>query len=173
MGLVKVDQEQISKTGYLFEKQRLIEITFPAPTPFDLIPEKIPLEIIYEDDNVLVVNKPAGMVMHPAAGHSTGTMVHAALGHTPFSDGIGGKMRPGIVHRLDKNTSGVVIIAKNEPAHIWLQRQFKSRNVNKIYLALVDKHPPTETGKIIAPIYRDRLIGKRWQSLQKAKARKQ
>lgn len=160
-GLVMIDQKPITKTGYLLEKSLSITITFPAPTPLDLVPEDIPLEIIYEDNDVLVVNKPAGMVMHPSVGHQSGTLVHAALGHAPFLEGIGGKMRPGIVHRLDKNTSGVVIIAKNEPAHHWLQRQFKSRSVNKIYLALVDKHPPTESGKIIAPIYRDRINRKK------------
>jgi 23S rRNA pseudouridine1911/1915/1917 synthase len=160
-GLVMINQKPITKTGYLLEKSLSITITFPAPTPLDLVPENIPLEIIYEDDDVLVVNKPAGMVMHPSVGHQSGTLVHAALGHAPFLEGIGGKMRPGIVHRLDKNTSGVVIIAKNESAHNWLQRQFKSRGVNKIYLALVDKHPPTESGKIIAPIYRDRINRKK------------
>ena len=160
-GLVMIDQKPITKTGYSLEKSLSITITFPAPTPLDLIPEKIPLEIIFEDDDVLVVNKPAGMVMHPSIGHQSGTLVHAALGHAPFLEGIGGKMRPGIVHRLDKNTSGVVIVAKNEPAHNWLQRQFKSRSVNKIYLALVDKHPPTESGKIVAPIYRDRVNRKK------------
>ncbi|MDO9547207.1 MAG: RluA family pseudouridine synthase [Pelolinea sp.] len=160
-GLVLIDQKSIIKTGYLLDKSVSISITFPAPTPLDLEPENTPLDIIYEDDDVLVVNKPAGMVTHPAVGHQSGTLVHAALGHTPFLEGIGGKMRPGIVHRLDKNTSGVVIIAKNELAHNWLQRQFKSRNVNKTYLALVDKHPPTESGKIVAPIYRDRLNRKK------------
>ena len=156
-GRVLVDNINITKTGYSLDKRGIsIEITIPSPTPLDLQPENIPLDIIYEDDEVLVINKPAGMVMHPAAGHTRGTLVHAALGHTSFSEGIGGKMRPGIVHRLDKNTSGVVILAKNEKTHLWLQKQFKLRKVQKYYLALVDKHPPTESGKIIAPIYRDR-----------------
>jgi 23S rRNA pseudouridine1911/1915/1917 synthase len=160
-GLVLVDQKPIIKNGFLLDKNVTITITFPPPTPLDLVPEDIPLEIIFEDEDVLVVNKPAGMVTHPAAGHQSGTLVHAALGHDPFLEGIGGKMRPGIVHRLDKNTSGVVILAKNEPAHIWLQKQFKMRTVNKKYLALVDKHPLTDSGKIVAPIYRDRLNRKK------------
>jgi len=161
-GRVLVDNITITKTGYLLNKRGIsIEITIPSPTPLDLQPENIPLDVIYEDDEVVVINKPAGMVMHPAVGHPKGTLVHAVLGHTSFSEGIGGKMRPGIVHRLDKNTSGVVIIAKNEKAHLWLQKQFKSRKVQKYYLALVDKHPPTESGKIIAPIYRDRANRKK------------
>ena len=161
-GRVLVDNLTITKTGYSLERRGLsIEITIPSPTPLDLQPENIQLDIIYEDDEVLVINKPAGMVMHPAAGHTKGTLVHAALGHTSFSEGIGGKMRPGIVHRLDKNTSGVVILAKNENSHLWLQKQFKLRKVRKHYLALVDKHPPTESGKIIAPIYRDHVNRKK------------
>jgi 23S rRNA pseudouridine1911/1915/1917 synthase len=161
-GRVLVDDLIIKKSGYLLNRKGVsIEMTIPSPTSLDLQPENIPLDIIYEDDDVMVINKPAGMVMHPAVGHAKGTLVHAALGHTSFSEGIGGKMRPGIVHRLDKNTSGVVILAKNEKAHLWLQKQFKSRKVQKYYLALVDKHPPTESGKIIAPIYRDRANRKK------------
>jgi 23S rRNA pseudouridine1911/1915/1917 synthase len=171
-GLVLVDQKPIIKTGFMLNQNATISITFLPPTPLDLLPEDIPLEIIFEDEDVLIVNKPAGMVTHPAAGHQTGTLVHAALGHVPFLDGIGGKMRPGIVHRLDKNTSGVVIIAKNEPAHVWLQKQFKIRKVNKTYLALVDKHPPTDSGKIVAPIYRDRLNRKKMAIAPKGEGKK-
>ena len=109
--------------------------------------------------------------MHPAAGHSNGTVVHAALGHSSFSEGIGGKMRPGIVHRLDKDTSGVVLLAKNEKSHIWFQKQFKDRKVKKFYIALVDKHPPTESGKIIAPIYRDRVHRKKMAIAPKGKGK--
>lgn len=161
-GRVLVDNLTITKAGYSLDRRGVsIEITIPSPTSLDLQPENIPLDIIYEDDNVIVINKPAGMVMHPAAGHTKSTLVHAALGHTSFSEGIGGKMRPGIVHRLDKNTSGVVILAKNEKTHLWLQKQFKLRKVQKYYLALVDKHPPTDSGKIIAPIYRDHMNRKK------------
>ena len=161
-GKVLVDNLSITKTGYSLDRRGIsIKITIPSPTPLDLQPENIPLDIIYEDNDVLVINKPAGMVMHPSVGHTKGTLVHAALGHTSFSEGIGGKMRPGIVHRLDKDTSGVVILAKNEKTHLWLQKEFKLRRVQKYYLALVDKHPPTESGKIIAPIYRDRVNRKK------------
>jgi 23S rRNA pseudouridine1911/1915/1917 synthase len=118
------------------------------------VAENIPLDIIFENDDLLVVNKPAGMVVHPSPGHESGTLVHAALGHVPGLEGIGGEERPGIVHRLDKETSGLIVVAKNERAHRWLQEQFKSRQVEKIYLALVDGKPPTPSGRVEAPIGR-------------------
>lgn len=155
-GFVLVNGEKPKKSGYLIEAGDLVEIVFPPPEPLDLIPEDIPLDIIFEDANVLVVNKPAGMVVHPAAGHAMGTLVHAVLAHVPDLEGIGGIKRPGIVHRLDKDTSGIILVAKNHASHIWLQRQFKSRDLEKIYLALVDGRPATREGRIIAPIYRDR-----------------
>jgi len=95
------------------------------------------------------------MVVHPSPGHNSGTLVHAALGYLPELEGIGGEERPGIVHRLDKDTSGLIVIAKNERAHRWLQDQFKSRKVEKIYLALVDSKPPTPAGRVEAPIGRN------------------
>ena len=161
IGLVTVDEVQAAKTGVMLEVGNQICIKIPLPEPLDLIPEDIQLNIIYEDENVLVVNKPAGMVVHPSAGHASGTLVHAALGHNPFLAGIGGKMRPGIVHRLDKNTSGIILVAKNEPSHKWLQDQFKDRKVEKHYMALVDGHPASPTGRIIAPIIRDRSSRKK------------
>ena len=123
--------------------------------PSDLTPEAIPLEIIFENDDLMVVNKPAGMVVHPAAGHQAGTLVHAALAHAPEMEGIGGEQRPGVVHRLDKNTSGLIVLAKNDQTHRWLQDQFRLRKIEKIYLALVDGRPPTPSGRIEAPIGRD------------------
>jgi 23S rRNA pseudouridine1911/1915/1917 synthase len=111
-----------------------------------LIPEAIPLEIVFENDDLLIVNKPAGMVVHPAAGHSAGTLVHAVLAHTPDLEGVGGEQRPGVVHRLDKDTSGLILFAKNDNAHRWLQSQFRSRQVENAYLALVDGPPPTPRG---------------------------
>jgi 23S rRNA pseudouridine1911/1915/1917 synthase len=103
----------------------------------------------------MVVNKPAGMVVHPAAGHATGTLVHAALAHAPEMAGIGGEKRPGVVHRLDKDTSGIILLAKNDVSHQWLQDQFRLRKTNKVYLALVDGKPPTPEGRIDAPIGRN------------------
>jgi len=155
-GNVCVDGDAITKNSFNLENSgQVVEIRVPQSEPLDIDAEDIPLDIIFENDNVIVINKPAGMVMHPSAGHDRGTLVHAALGHDRFLAGIGGKMRPGIVHRLDKNTSGVVLVAKNDVAHQWLQKQFKDRMTEKYYLALVDKHPPTTSGKIDAPIYRD------------------
>jgi 23S rRNA pseudouridine1911/1915/1917 synthase len=160
-GCVLVNDELPRKSGTMLENGDRIWVELPAPEPLDLIPEDIDLAIIYEDENVVMVNKPAGMVVHPSAGHDQGTLVHAALAHAPFMSGIGGKMRPGIVHRLDKDTSGLILIAKNEPAHKWLQKQFKERRVEKKYLALVDGHPKTPSGRIIAPIMRDRFDRKK------------
>jgi len=117
--------------------------------------EDIHLDIIFENDDLIVVNKPAGMVVHPSPGHDSGTLVHAVLGHVPGLEGIGGEERPGIVHRLDKETSGLIVVAKNEQAHRWLQDQFRSRTVEKIYIALVDGKPPTPSGRVEAPIGRN------------------
>ena len=153
-GFVKVDDETVTKAGRDLEPGARVEIRIPPPLPTDLVAENIPLDIIFENDDLLVVNKPAGMVVHPSPGHHSGTLVHAALGHIPELEGIGGEERPGIVHRLDKETSGLIVVAKNERAHRWLQEQFKSRKVEKIYLALVDGKPPTPAGRVEAPIGR-------------------
>lgn len=154
-GLVTINGKLPRKAGQMLDKNAVVRISIPAPLPSHLEPEDIPLDIVYEDGDVLVVNKPAGMVVHPAAGHASGTLVHAALAHIPDLEGIGGEKRPGVVHRLDKDTSGLILIAKNERAHRWLQDQFRLRKVNKTYLALVDGHPPTPNGRIEAPIGRD------------------
>jgi 23S rRNA pseudouridine1911/1915/1917 synthase len=153
-GFVKVDDETATKAGRDLELGARVEIRIPPPRPTNLVAEDIPLDIVFENDDLLVVNKPAGMVVHPSPGHDTGTLVHAALGHVPGLEGIGGEERPGIVHRLDKETSGLIVVAKNERAHRWLQEQFKSRQVEKIYLALVDGKPPTPSGRVEAPIGR-------------------
>jgi 23S rRNA pseudouridine1911/1915/1917 synthase len=154
-GFVSVDGEPVTKTGRDLEFGEQVEIHIPPPAPSGLIAEDIPLDIVFENDDLLVVNKPAGMVVHPSPGHDSGTLVHAALGHAPEMKGIGGEERPGIVHRLDKETSGLIIIAKNEQAHRWLQDQFRTRKVEKIYLALVDGKPPTPRGRVEAAIGRN------------------
>jgi 23S rRNA pseudouridine1911/1915/1917 synthase len=130
-------------------------VRVPAAVPSNLVAEDIPLDILFENDDLLVVNKPAGMVVHPAAGHSSGTLVNAVLGYDPEIEGIGGEERPGVVHRLDKETSGLIVLAKNERAHRWLQDQFRLRKVEKTYLALVDGKPPTPTGRVETFIGRD------------------
>ena len=154
-GFVKVNSEVVMKAGVDLEPGQKIEIMIPPPVPSGLLAENIPLDIIFENEDLVVVNKPAGMVVHPSPGHESGTLVHAALGHIPDLEGIGGEERPGIVHRLDKDTSGLIVIAKNEQAHRWLQDQFKSRKVEKLYLALVDGRPPTPAGRVEAPIGRN------------------
>jgi 23S rRNA pseudouridine1911/1915/1917 synthase len=154
-GDVRVNGETARKSGQMLEKLAEIEVMVPLTEPSKIIPEKIPLEIIYENPDLLVINKPAGMVVHPAAGHTSGTLVHAALAHIPDIEGVGGEQRPGVVHRLDKNTSGLIVLAKNDRAHHWLSEQFKERRVEKNYLALVDGTPPTSRGRIEAAIGRD------------------
>ena len=154
-GFVTVDSVPAKKSGQLLEPGAQVVVRIPPPVPTGLVGEDIPLDIIFENNDLLVVNKPAGMVVHPAAGHETGTLVHAVLGYNPDLEGIGGEERPGVVHRLDKETSGLILLAKNERAHRWLQDQFRLRKVEKIYLALVDGAPPTPSGRVEAPIGRD------------------
>lgn len=154
-GFVQVNGALPHKAGQVLEGPATVQVILPPPEPSDLIPEAIPLEIVFENDDLLVVNKPAGMVVHPAAGHQASTLVHAALAHAPEMEGIGGEQRPGVVHRLDKNTSGLILLAKNDQTHRWLQDQFRLRKIEKVYLALVDGRPPTPSGRIEAPIGRD------------------
>lgn len=154
-GFVLVDGRECSRPGLRLVGGERVRLIVPPAEPSELQPESIPLEIVYEDENLLLVNKPAGMVVHPAAGHQSGTLVHAALAHAPELEGVGGERRPGVVHRLDRDTSGLILLAKNDRTHQWLQRQFKERTVEKVYLALVDGLPPTPTGRIEAPLGRD------------------
>ncbi len=154
-GFVSINGVPAKKSGQSIEVGAVIEVRVPPPVPSGLVGEDIPLDIIFENDDLIIVNKPAGMVVHPAAGHDSGTLVHAVLGYDPDMEGIGGEERPGLVHRLDKETSGLIVLAKNERAHRWLQDQFRLRTVEKTYLALVDGKPPTPTGRVEASIGRD------------------
>ncbi len=132
-----------------------IEIHFPEPKPAEAQPEEIPLDILFEDKSLLVVNKPAGLVVHPAAGHEEHTLVNALLHHCQGSlSGIGGVARPGIVHRLDKETSGCLVVAKNDETHIALSEQFANRVVKKVYHAIVCGEVPRDAGEIHAAIAR-------------------
>lgn len=160
-GCVTVDGTTVHKAGFQLDKPAEIAVQIPDLQPSRLQPESIPLQIVFENSDLIVVNKPAGMVVHPAAGHNRGTLVHAALAHAPELEGIGGERRPGVVHRLDKNTSGLILLAKNDSAQRWLQEQFSGRKVEKAYLALVDGKPPTPTGRIEASIGRDTAQRKR------------
>jgi 23S rRNA pseudouridine1911/1915/1917 synthase len=152
-GLVKADG-QSCKPGHRVKSGESILVRVPAPAPTDLIAEPLPLDILFEDADLIVINKSAGMVVHPAAGHNSGTLVHGILYHCPDLEGIGAEKRPGIVHRLDKDTSGVMVVAKNARSHDDLSRQFKARKIEKHYLALVTGSPKTEAGRIELPIGR-------------------
>lgn len=145
-----------SKPSYLAQAGDEIVVHIPLEAPEEVVPEDIPLDIIYEDEVLMVVNKPAGMVVHPALGHTSGTLVNALLAHCPQVIEVGGPDRGGIVHRLDKDTSGLILVAKDEVARAALQRQFKRRQVIKTYLALVEDQVQPREGIIEAPIGRDK-----------------
>jgi len=132
-----------------------VDVAIPEPEPLELQPENLPLDIVYEDADVVVVNKPRGMVVHPAAGHPSGTLVNALMFHCRDLSGINGVMRPGIVHRIDKDTSGLLMAAKNDLAHMSLAAQLKEHTVNRRYSALVYGTIPHERGTIDAPLGRD------------------
>jgi 23S rRNA pseudouridine1911/1915/1917 synthase len=170
-GRATVDGIVISKTGFPLEGGEQITLFIPAPEPSALIPEDIPLDIIYEDEHCLLINKIPGMVVHPSAGHNQGTLVHAILGYAPDLKGIGEEKRPGVVHRLDKDTSGLIIFAKHDQAHQWLQLQFKDRKVGKTYFAITEGRPPTPNGQIEAGIGRDPKNRQRMTVLPEGKSR--
>jgi len=146
-GRIKVQGKRM-KPGYRVKGGDQVEGTIPPPEPLTFRPEPIPIEILFEDEHMVVINKQPGLVVHPAPGHSSGTLVNALLYHCPTLGSIGGKIRPGIVHRLDKDTSGVLVVAKNDAAHHHLAGQFKSREVKKRYLALVHGHVKQDSGTV-------------------------
>ena len=148
----------------------LVELTIPPATPLDLTPEDIPIPIVYEDDDLLVVDKPAGLTVHPAPGHPSHTLVNALLALRPNLSGIGGTQRPGIVHRLDKDTSGLMLVAKRDAAHHSLAAQLQARRVHKRYLALVWGCPRPESGTVDAPIARHPADRKRMAVVQGGRA---
>ncbi|MBO1048603.1 MAG: RluA family pseudouridine synthase [Dolichospermum sp. DEX182a] len=133
----------------------LITLEIPAVQPLAIIAENIPLDILYEDDELIIINKPAGLVVHPAPGHPDGTLVNAILAHCPNLPGIGGVQRPGIVHRLDKDTTGAIAIAKTDLAYQHLQAQLQAKTARREYLGLIYGVPKTETGSIDLPIGRN------------------
>ncbi|KJS31456.1 MAG: pseudouridine synthase [Desulfatitalea sp. BRH_c12] len=159
-GHVRVDGRPC-KPGYKVKAGEVVSVQVPEPVASDLLAEKIPLDIVFEDSAVIVINKPAGLVVHPAAGHPSGTLVNALLHHCPDLEGIGGERRPGIVHRLDKDTSGLLIVAKNDRAHHCLSLQFKERTISKNYLALVTGSVAQDSGCIDRPIGRHSVERKR------------
>ena len=145
----------VQKTGTKIRTGDRIEIMVVDDVPDSLVPEPISLNILFENEQVIVLNKASGQVVHPGAGNYSGTLVNGLLAYYPPIRQVGEPERPGVVHRLDKDTSGVLIFAKSDKAYRWLIKQFKSRDLTKTYLALVDGHPPTPTGRIEAPIERD------------------
>jgi 23S rRNA pseudouridine1911/1915/1917 synthase len=170
-GFVDVNGHPAKKAGQTLESGFIVTVRVPPAAPTDLVAEDIPLDIVFENEDLIVVNKPAGMVVHPAAGHSSGTLVNAVLGYEPDIEGIGGEERPGVVHRLDKETSGLILLAKNERAHRWLQDQFRLRKVEKTYLALVDGKPPTPSGRVESHIGRDPSHRKRMAVVPESRGR--
>ncbi len=154
-GAISVNGSMAHKSGLMLNHGEMVQVRIPPAEPTDLVPEAIPLDIIFENDDLLVVNKPAGMVVHPAVGPATGTRGDAPQAQSPEMGGRGGEKRPGVVHRLDRDTSGLILLAKNDQAHRFLQDQFRLRKTVKTYIALVDGKPPTPSGRIEAPVGRD------------------
>ena len=147
--------DKIEKASYKVKSKDIIVIDVPENEDLDIEPEDIPLDIVYEDSDVIVVNKPSGMIVHPSLGIVSGTLVNALLYHCKDLSGINGVNRPGIVHRIDKETSGLIMVAKNDKAHQSLSEQLKEHSVTRRYVALVHGSIPHEFGKIDAPIGRD------------------
>jgi 23S rRNA pseudouridine1911/1915/1917 synthase len=143
----------VEKPKYKVKQNDRISIEDAKPQPIDLVPENIPLDIVYEDDDVIVVNKPQGMVVHPSPGHPDHTLVNALLYHSPLST-INGEYRPGIVHRIDKDTSGLLMVAKNDAAHKYLSQQLKEQKSLRKYVALVHGRIGEDSGVVSAPIGR-------------------
>ncbi len=157
-GHITVDGQPIKPSHKIKPGDRIL-LTVPRPEPIDIGPEDIPIEVLYEDDSLLVVNKPAGLVVHPAPGHWTGTLVNALLHHMATANAglssIGGKERPGLVHRLDKDTTGVLVVAKDDYTHRSLAAQFKKHSISRMYEAVVWGKPKTREGRIELAIGRD------------------
>jgi 23S rRNA pseudouridine1911/1915/1917 synthase len=154
-----------AKASYKLKGGETIDVTLPEPEPIAAIPEAIPLDILYEDATLIVVNKSAGMVVHPAAGHARGTLVNALLYHCDDLAGIGGELRPGIVHRIDKDTSGVLVITKSDQSHQRLAAQFKEHSIHRVYHALVHGCPEADSGTVHQaigrhPTQRKKMSGK-------------
>ncbi|HJQ14645.1 MAG TPA: RluA family pseudouridine synthase [Anaerolineales bacterium] len=170
-GFVEVNNRLAKKAGQILEGGFRVTVRIPPIAPTNLLAEDIPLDIVFANKDLIVVNKLAGMVVHPAAGHASGTLVNAVLGYEPEIEGIGGEERPGVVHRLDKETSGLIVLAKNERAHRWLQDQFRLRKVEKTYIALVDGKPPTPSGRVEAHIGRDPSHRKRMAIVSESRGR--
>ncbi len=159
-GRILCDGEKV-KAGSKLRGGETLQVEIPSPEPIEAQPEDIPLDILFEDSHLIVINKPAGMVVHPAPGHSSGTLVNALLHHCRDLSGIGGSLRPGIVHRLDKDTSGVMVVSKEDAAHQGLAAQFKEHSIARKYVAFVFGQVQNATGTV------DRAIGRHPQERKK------
>lgn len=153
-GMVKINGNA-KKSNYKLKAGERVEVSIPKPVKLELKAENIHLDIIYEDDHILIVNKPQNMVVHPAHGNYDGTLVNALLNHCTNLSGINGVIRPGIVHRIDKDTSGIIMVAKTNEAHMSLSQQLKEHKITREYLALLEGRVKTESGTIDAPIGRN------------------
>ncbi len=153
-GLITSESGKVLKKNYILEKGDVISVDLPEPETLDILAENIPLDIIYQDEHVIVINKPQGMVVHPAPGNYTGTLVNALMYHVKDLSDIGGVIRPGIVHRIDKDTSGLLMVAKTNLAHHSLTAQLKEHSVDRVYTALVHGGFNVEEGTVNAPIGR-------------------
>lgn len=167
-GRVLVDGESV-KAGVSLKADQEISVDFPEEVPLDVSPEDIPLDIVYEDEDVILVNKPKGMVVHPAAGHLSGTMVNALLYHCKDLSGINGVLRPGIVHRIDMDTTGIVIACKNDEAHQKIAEQLAAHSMTRAYYALVAGGFSSDTGTVDQPIGRDPKDRKKMAVREKGK----
>ncbi len=160
-------RDEVKKPGYRVRLGDPVQIKKPKATPLAFTPEAIDFDILHEDAYLIVVNKPPGLVVHPAPGHHSGTLVNGLLHHCPDLKGIGGRQRPGIVHRLDKDTSGALVVAKSDLVHHHLSRQFKTRHVLKTYLALVHGHVKPDTGSITFSIGRHPVERKKMSTVSR------
>ncbi|MFN4319276.1 MAG: RluA family pseudouridine synthase [Aquificaceae bacterium] len=171
-GYVYLEGRATKKASKRLKAGQRVELLLPEPEPLEVLPENIPLNIIYEDEHILVLVKPCGLVVHPSPGHTSGTLVNALLYHVKSLSSIGGVERPGIVHRLDKNTMGLMVVAKTDKAHQSLSEQFKERRVEKLYKALVKGLPEKDYYMIEAPIGRHHIDRKRFAIREEGKLAK-
>ncbi len=155
-GCVQVNGKVVTKASFSVKEDFSIEVKVPEEIPLDVTPQNIPLDIVFEDKDLLVINKPQGMTVHPANGHYTDTLVNALLFHIKDLSGINGVLRPGIVHRLDKDTSGLLVVAKNDVAHVALQEQIQQKTCRRIYYALLEGNLKQDQGIVDKPIGRSK-----------------
>lgn len=166
---VKVNN-QFVKASYQLAQGDKVQIKIPQPIDVNIKPENIPIDIVYEDDDVIIVNKPQGMVVHPAPGNYSGTLVNALLYHSKFLSGINGELRPGIVHRIDKDTSGLLMVAKNDFAHRKLAEQLERHTITRRYIALTEKIIKKDRGTIDLPIRRHPVHRKKMAVIKNGKS---